>query len=169
MDAPPSFEALRDQAERVLMKAQKIGWTMATAESCTGGLIASLLTDIPGASAVFRGGWVTYTDGIKMEALGVPPTTIAAFGAVSEAVARALAEGARERASAEVAVSTTGILGPSGATPAKPLGLVWIAVATSGATQARSFRHDGDRLANKRAFAGHALDLVEAILDQDES
>ena len=104
--------------------------TLATAESCTGGLVAKRITDIPGASAVFEGGVVSYSNDVKMKVLGVFSSTLASHGAVSEETAREMALGARERLGADIAVSTTGIAGPSGGTDEKPVGLVCFGIAS---------------------------------------
>ena len=116
----------------LLNEAREAGLHIATAESCTGGLIAAALTEIPGSSDVVDRGFVVYTNRAKTEMLGVPPQLIAQHGAVSEAVARAMAEGALKNACAQLAVSCTGIAGPTGATPGKPIGLVHIAAAREG-------------------------------------
>lgn len=122
----------RDEIERlakaVLEAAAAKGLMLATAESCTGGMIAAAVTDIPGSSTVFERGFVTYSNLAKTEMLGVPEDVIAAHGAVSEPVARAMAEGALARSDAQIAISVTGVAGPGG-TPAKPEGLVHFAVA----------------------------------------
>lgn len=127
------------------------GWRMATAESCTGGLIAAACTSIAGSSDWFERGFVSYSNAAKTEMLGVDAALIAAHGAVSEEVARAMAQGAVERARVELAVAVTGIAGPGGATPGKPVGLVWLAVAVRGAAgvrlQAERLQLPGDRSA----------------------
>ena len=105
------------------------GWHLATAESCTGGLIAAACTAVAGSSDWFERGFVTYSNAAKTEMLGVDPGLIAAHGAVSDAVAQAMARGAVERAGVDLGVAVTGIAGPGGATPGKPVGLVWLAVA----------------------------------------
>ncbi|MFQ3671715.1 MAG: competence/damage-inducible protein A [Verrucomicrobiia bacterium] len=115
--------------EVVVRRATALGRTMATAESCTGGMIAHRLTDVPGASAVFLRGWVTYSNEAKMEELGVAEELLREQGAVSEAVARAMARGALERSGADLAVATTGIAGPSGGTESKPVGLIFLGLA----------------------------------------
>lgn len=119
-------------AEEVLHKARAQRVRVATAESCTGGLIAGLLTEIPGSSDVFERGFVTYSNASKTELLGVPEALIATQGAVSEPVARAMAEGAVRRSPAQVAVAVTGVAGPGGGSAEKPVGLVHIAAAGSG-------------------------------------
>lgn len=116
-------------AEAVIVKAGAAGAMVATAESCTGGLVAAALTDVPGASAVVDRGFVTYTNEAKAEMLGVPPELIAQHGAVSSAVAGAMAAGAIRNSNADIAVSITGVAGPSGGTVEKPVGLVWFGLA----------------------------------------
>lgn len=124
----PTFEVL-ELAKEVIATATAKGLTVGTAESCTGGLISGVLTAVPGASAAYFGGVVTYSNAMKTELLGVPEALFAGYGAVSEEVARAMAEGARKRLGVDVAVSVTGIAGPGGGSAAKPVGTVWIAVA----------------------------------------
>jgi nicotinamide-nucleotide amidase len=121
--------ALRDEAARLLDACRQAGLKIATAESCTGGLVAGLLTEIAGSSDVVERGFVTYSNEAKIEALGVPADLIAAHGAVSEAVARAMAEGALRHARADIALSVTGVAGPGGGSAAKPVGLVHLACA----------------------------------------
>jgi nicotinamide-nucleotide amidase len=120
------------QAESVLREARNRGWLLATAESCTGGLIASALTAIPGSSDVVERGFVVYSDRAKTEILDVPAETIAEHGAVSAQVARAMAQGALAHSAADLAVSCTGIAGPGGGSEAKPVGLVYLALARRG-------------------------------------
>ncbi len=124
--------ALLDLARLTLFEAEEKRLRIATAESCTGGLIAALLTHIPGSSAAFERGFVTYSNRAKSEMLGVPGDLIADRGAVSEPVARAMAEGALSNSHAHVAVSVTGVAGPGGASALKPVGLVHLACARSG-------------------------------------
>ena len=133
-------------AERVVRSCEAAGLRISTAESCTGGLIAAALTEIPGASNVVERGFVAYSNAAKTELLGVPADLIEAHGAVSREVAQAMAEGALARAPAELSIAITGIAGPGGATPAKPVGLVQLAVARKGA-ETLSERHvfSGDR------------------------
>jgi nicotinamide-nucleotide amidase len=141
-------------------------WQMATAESCTGGGIAASLTDIPGSSAWFDRGFVTYSNASKQEMLGVQADTLAAHGAVSEAVVRQMAEGALTRSHARLAVSVSGIAGPGGATPAKPVGTVWVAWAGRDmATRARRYQFDGDRQAVRRQAVEAALQGLLDCLD----
>lgn len=131
--------------------------TIATAESCTGGLISHRLTNVPGASTPFLGGIVAYSNAMKAALLTVPETTLAVHGAVSEATAQAMAEGARRQMGSDYAVSVTGIAGPGGGTTEKPVGLVYMAVASAAGT--RVFRHQfaGDRDAIKGQTADSAL------------
>jgi nicotinamide-nucleotide amidase len=137
-------------------------WQVATAESCTGGWIAKAITDIAGSSGWFGTGWVTYSNGAKTSLLGVPADLIEAEGAVSEAVVRAMADGARRRSLADLAVAVSGIAGPGGGTPAKPVGLVWFAWASPDGVDAESRRFPGDRESVRRESVAHALrGLVE--------
>jgi nicotinamide-nucleotide amidase len=134
------------------------GWLIATAESCTGGLIAAACTSVAGSSDWFERGFVTYSNAAKTELLGVPAATLAAHGAVSEEVARALAEGALVHSHAQLAIAVTGIAGPGGAVPGKPVGTVWVALARrGGATQARRLQLGGDRAAVRTQTVEQAL------------
>jgi len=119
-------------AEALLAELKRLGFRLATVESCTGGLLAGLLTEIAGSSAVFERGFVTYSNSAKSELIGVPPALLERHGAVSEEVARAMAEGALAHAPVDVAVSVTGIAGPDGGSPDKPVGLVYFAAAPRG-------------------------------------
>lgn len=140
--------------------AQK-GLTLATAESCTGGLVAGAITDVPGASRVFTHGFVTYANEAKTQMLNVPETMLAEYGAVSEPVARAMAEGAKDRAGADYAVSTTGIAGPEGGTAEKPVGTVWFGVAGPTGTQAYHKLFQGNRASIRLQAVMFALALLE--------
>lgn len=153
------------QIERVvgdLLKAR--GLTLAVAESCTGGLIGNRITNIAGSSDYFRGGCIAYSNEIKIAQLGVDPETLAKHGAVSEPVARQMAEGARRAYNADIALATTGIAGPTGGTPAKPVGLVFIAVADARGTVVREIRTGGSREYVKNSSAQAALDYVRRRL-----
>jgi PncC family amidohydrolase len=141
-----------------LLKAR--GETLCTAESCTGGLIASRITDISGSSAYLLGGAVTYSNEAKMSLLKVRHGTIMAYGAVSEATAGEMAQGARELFGADYALSVTGIAGPGGATDEKPVGLTYIGMATPDDVVVRRYVWKGDRLENKRQSADAALTLL---------
>lgn len=144
------------------------GARLATAESCTGGWIAKVLTDVAGSSAWFERGWVTYSNAAKQQDLGVPEALLLAHGAVSEAVALAMAAGALARAGAELAVAVTGVAGPTGGTPAKPVGTVWTAWAwrTPEGTQnrARLCQFAGDRDGIRRQTVIFALEGVLAVV-----
>lgn len=134
------------------------GLMMGTAESCTGGMIAAACTSVAGSSDWFERGLVSYSNAAKSELLGVPAATIAAHGAVSEPVARAMAEGVIARAPVDLAVAVTGVAGPGGGSAAKPVGTVWLAVARRGApTRAWRERFDGDRVAVRRSTVIAAL------------
>jgi len=149
----------------LLAALQAAGLTVATAESCTGGLIAAALTAVPGSSASVLGGFVVYSNAMKTAVLGVPEGVLDAVGAVSEAVARLMAEGARARSGADVAVSCTGIAGPGGATPGKPVGLVHLAVARAGRdTVCVAEVFAGDREAVRAATVDRALGMVRGVI-----
>jgi len=141
------------------------GWTIATAESCTGGLLGDILTDIAGSSAYFVGGIVAYSNAVKQTHLGVSQATLASEGAVSDATVRAMAQGARERLQADVGIATTGIAGPGGGTATKPVGLVYICVTTPTTTVSQHFVFTGDRRSNKLATAEAALEFVLNVLE----
>ncbi|MBK1828431.1 competence/damage-inducible protein A [Haloferula rosea] len=141
------------------------GLTLATAESCTGGLISNRLTDVPGASEVFTHGFVTYANEAKVNCLGVSEDDLAAHGAVSEPVVRQMAEGALKESGADIAVAVTGIAGPGGGTDEKPVGTVFLAVASrTGETRVHKRMHLRDRKAFKRTVSQNALDLVRREL-----
>jgi len=141
------------------------GKTLALAESCTGGLVSTLLTDVPGSSAYFLGSVVSYANSAKSDLLDVSPETLAAHGAVSAKAAREMAEGARRRFDADLAVSITGIAGPDGGTPEKPVGTVFFALAERGAAGVRKKRlFVGDRAVIRRASAIHALEMLRRHL-----
>jgi len=140
------------------------GQTIALAESCTGGLVASRLTDVPGSSAYVMLGVVAYSNAAKESLLGVPHDLIVAHGAVSEQVARAMAEGARRLAGVDLALALTGIAGPTGGTSEKPVGLVWIALAHAEGTEVRRFQFGDERILNKQRSAQTALDMVRRHL-----
>jgi nicotinamide-nucleotide amidase len=140
------------------------GWRLATAESCTGGLIAALCTSVAGSSDWFERGFVTYSNASKTELLGVDAALIAAHGAVSEPVVRAMAEGALARSAADLAVAVTGIAGPAGATPGKPVGLVWLGLAWPGGTAAGQRVFAGDRTAVRSATVQWGLERLLEVL-----
>jgi nicotinamide-nucleotide amidase len=159
MKPPPDG---RTAFARVGELLERQGLRLATAESCTGGLLAAGFTEQAGASAYFEAGLVTYSDRAKREMLNVRTATLGAEGAVSEAVAREMVTGALR--SADVAVAITGVAGPGGGTPAKPVGTVWIAVGTAARSEARRFHFDGDRSAVRAASVHAALELLESLI-----
>lgn len=150
-------------AGRVVLANQATGRTIAIAESCTGGLVSAALTEIAGSSDVFLAGYVTYSNEAKEAMLGVDPALIAAHGAVSHEVAAAMTSAALERSGADVAVSITGIAGPGGGSPQKPVGTVFFGLATSGTasqTFHQSFGADKTRAEIRLAAAIYALELL---------
>lgn len=150
-------------AQSVLDACRARGWRLATAESCTGGLVAGALTATAGSSDVVERGFVTYSNEAKSELLGVPPETIAAHGAVSAETTAAMAKGAIARAPVDLAVSVTGIAGPGGATATKPVGLVLIGLARrDGSCRTESRIFSGDRSAIRWAALEVALELLRA-------
>ncbi len=158
---------IHDLAAAVITAATARGWTLATAESCTGGLVAGALTAVAGSSAVVDRGFVTYSNAAKTELLGVPSDLIEAHGAVSEAAARAMASGARDRAGVALAVSVTGVAGPGGGSIDKPVGRVHFACAApSGITHVREsfgdLGREGVRLASVRTALALLLSACEA-------
>jgi nicotinamide-nucleotide amidase len=156
----------RPVEELVLELAREQGLTLGTAESCTGGLVAARLTSVPGASDVLRGGIVAYENGVKLAQLGVPAETLVAHGAVSAETATAMAEGARKSLGVDVAVAVTGIAGPGGGTPEKPVGLVHLHAAGPGGGLARELHLPCDRGAIRRRATAAALHLLRALLAQ---
>jgi nicotinamide-nucleotide amidase len=153
-------EPLVELAGRLQARCLERGVTVAVAESCTGGLIAKTLTDVAGASGYFLGGVVSYSNEAKARLLGVPEELIAAHGAVSVQVARAMAAGVLSRTGADLAVAVTGISGPGGGSPAKPVGLTYVAVADAAGPEVRRFVWTGDRASNREAAARAALELL---------
>lgn len=155
--------ALLEEAAALLQACRERQVRLATAESCTGGLISAALTAIAGSSDVVDRGFVTYSNAAKQELLGVPPQVIAEHGAVSDPVARAMAQGALERSEAHIAISVTGLAGPGGGSAGKPVGLVWFGLAQRGrpvASQSQVF--PGDRTAVRAAAVGQALALIRS-------
>lgn len=158
--------ALTNHAAALLDAYKGKGLKIATAESCTGGLVAALLTEFSGSSAVVERGFVTYSNAAKTEMIGVPADLIAAHGAVSEPVARAMAEGALARSRADVAVGITGVAGPTGGTAAKPVGLVHFGLARKGRPTVHLERRYGDlgRESVRRRAVEDALALLEQAI-----
>jgi nicotinamide-nucleotide amidase len=152
-----------ERAEALLAQCRAREWRIATAESCTGGLIAACLTAIAGSSDVFDRGFVTYSNESKTELLGVDPALIAHFGAVSEDVVRAMATGALARSPADIAVAVTGIAGPGGGSEDKPVGLVWFGLATRESVTSEKRIFPGGRAKVRAATVAHALELMERV------
>ena len=163
------LSGIEAEVEPLADALRRRGWRLATAESCTGGLIAAACTALAGSSDWFERGYVSYSNAAKTELLGVDPELIATHGAVSEAVVRAMALGAAERARVELSVAVTGIAGPGGAVPGKPVGTVWLAVARRGADgmpsmQAELLQLAGDRAAVRAQTVKLALQRLREAL-----
>jgi len=156
---------LVDLAVRLGAHCGALGLRVTTVESCTGGLVGHLITEVPGSSAYFVGGFVTYSDELKRATVGVPEEVLAAHGAVSAQVALAMATGGRERTAADLAVSVTGIAGPDGGSPSKPVGLTYVAVADGSVAMVRRHVRTGARTENKRRSAAAALELLLERID----
>lgn len=160
-------QALTQLAVQVGARLQARRWMLAAAESCTGGGVAAALTDIAGSSAWFERGFVTYSNQAKTDMLGVPRDIIERYGAVSEEVARAMALGAVRHSRAQIALSVTGVAGPGGGTPTKPVGMVCFGWASGNLAQTVETKHfSGDRAAVRRAAVMHALQGVLAQLEK---
>jgi nicotinamide-nucleotide amidase len=160
-----STQVLCGLAADLMLKKQ---WMLATAESCTGGLIAAACTDLAGSSAWFERGFVTYSNEAKTELLGVDAALIAQVGDVSEAVARAMAQGALAHSRAQVAVAVTGIAGPTGGSADKPVGTVWLGWTTPHGTTTQVMHFAGDRAQIRSATVHHALQgLIERLAPQN--
>ncbi len=147
-------------AEVVLEQLRNQGRTLATVESCTGGLIGELLTEIPGSSEAYLGGWVTYTNEMKASEVGVHPDILKQHGAVSRECCQAMATGGRARSGSDYAISVTGIAGPGGGSPEKPVGTVWIGLSTPGGTTTKRFLFKGDRAIVRQRSATAALAML---------
>lgn len=159
-----TYDTTKELAARVVARLIETGRTLATAESCTGGLIAARITDVAGCSAVFLGGCVTYTNDIKIALLGVDPATVAAHTEVSAEVAREMARGARARLGADLAVSATGFAGPGGGTPQNPAGTVYIALATAHGETA--WRLELGDIGREAVREGVVAEVFRRILDE---
>ncbi|HEU4621328.1 MAG TPA: CinA family protein [Burkholderiaceae bacterium] len=160
-------ERLKIATERASEALLRRGWKIATAESCTGGMLAMQLTEISGSSVWFERGFVTYSNEAKNELLGVPLATIEEHGAVSQAAALAMANGALERSRADVTVAITGIAGPTGAVPNKPVGTVWFATAMRGeAARAVLRQFNGDRAEIRAQATVFALDEIARLANE---
>ncbi len=151
--------------ERIASLLKEKGLWIATAESCTGGLIAHKLTNVPGSSEYFKGGVVSYSNEVKMKLLGVREETLKEYGAVSEQTAREMANGVRKLLDVDIAIATTGIAGPGGATPTKPVGLVYASLSSPEKTIVKKFVFKGEREENKESFANAALNILLEYLE----
>ena len=160
-------EDLEELCIRAGEKLKSSGQTFATAESCTGGRIAAAATAVPGASGYFKGGIVAYANEVKMHLLNVRSETLAKHGAVSEETVREMAKGAMESLKTDYAVATSGIAGPGGGTPGKPVGTIWMAAASKG--KVLTFRQNGDegREKNVERATRNALQLLTRLLDEE--
>ncbi len=152
--------------ERVGKRLTEAGLTLAVAESCTGGLIGHRITDVPGSSTYFLGGVIAYAYEAKERLLGVRHSTLYEYGAVSEQTAGEMARGARRVVGADIGIAVTGIAGPSGGLPVKPVGTTWVAVSTRDREWTERHQWDGNRDENKAASVDAALELLLQVLDQ---
>jgi len=155
--ADPALVALAERLQGICVER---GLTVVTAESCTGGLVGEAITSVPGSSAYFLGALVTYANAAKIEILGVPEALLAAHGAVSAPVARAMATGARARLRSSLAVSITGVAGPDGGSEEKPVGLTYLGLDSASGTEVRERTFMFDRAGNRDAAAGAALEWL---------
>jgi len=160
----PVLESLSSKIGEILIQK---GQTIASAESCTGGLLSHILTSVSGSSGYFIGGVVAYSNRIKEAALGVRTGTLAQFGAVSTQTAQEMADGIRTRFDSDIGLSTTGIAGPTGGTPEKPVGLVWIGISTKNGTHTIECHFDGDRDQIKNSTVHKLLSLLLENLEED--
>jgi nicotinamide-nucleotide amidase len=160
MNAATTHDLCAQLAQALLAR----GWMLATAESCTGGLIAAACTDLSGSSNWFERGFVTYSNEAKVQMLGVDDQLIARHGAVSEVVARAMAIGAVRQSRAQVSVAVTGVAGPTGGSPEKPVGTVWFGFQVDGQLSSETCRFDGDRAEVRAATVRHALQRLLQLL-----
>ena len=154
----------KELLNKVFINLKKQRLTVAIAESCTGGLIAHTLTNISGSSDYFDRGIVSYSNEAKSELLGVPEDMLKEYGAVSEQVAKTMAEKIRTKSKVDIGIATTGIAGPTGGTKEKPVGLVYIAISTSENTVVKKFQFSGDRLQNKESTCNAALQMLLDLL-----
>lgn len=158
------YQAIEGLTTQIAAKLMERGWSMATAESCTGGMIAAACTDLSGSSSWFERGWVTYSNAAKSTELGVPKALIAQHGAVSEPVARAMAAGALQHAPVQVTVAVTGVAGPTGGSADKPVGTVWFGWATTAGIVSEVQHFAGDRAAVRTATVHHALQKLLTLI-----
>jgi PncC family amidohydrolase len=164
----PTDEELVELAREIHQRLTGLGLTAATAESCTGGLVGHLLTEIPGSSDYYVGGAISYSNAVKHSILDVTTEVLERHGAVSAQVAVAMAEGARRAFGADLAVAVTGVAGPAGGSDAKPVGLTYVAVADAAGHDVQRYHWTGDRTANKRESARAALILLLERAEQHE-
>lgn len=165
------MQDLRDLHPAVLQLAQALqqrGWMLATAESCTGGMIAAACTDVPGSSSWFDGSFITYSNAAKAAMLGVPTALIEQHGAVSEPVVRAMATGAIAHSQAQTSIAVSGVAGPAGGTPEKPVGAVWIAWSVQAQVHAQLHQFEGDRAAIRYQAALHGILHLQQALAQTQ-
>jgi nicotinamide-nucleotide amidase len=155
---------VNDKVQQLAQVLKDKGWMLATAESCTGGLIAAACTGIAGSSDWFERGFVTYSNQAKTDLLDVDPALIEAHGAVSEVVARAMAFGAVRHSNAQVGIAVTGVAGPGGGSPDKPVGTVWFGFMADGLLTSELRRFEGDRAAVRAATVQHALQRLIELL-----
>jgi PncC family amidohydrolase len=155
----------QSQGDRLGESLLRHSWTVAVAESCTGGLLGSCITDVAGSSAYFLGGVIAYSNLAKQQLLGVQAESLNGYGAVSRQVAVEMAHGIRQALGADVGISITGIAGPGGAMPGKPVGTTWIGVSTPGGEAVERYIWKGDRLSNKAQSAEAALTLALVQLE----
>jgi PncC family amidohydrolase len=155
-----SAEDISSLVEELATTLDRLGYSLGVAESCTGGMLAAAITELPGVSSFFLGGIVSYANEVKHALLGVPEEMLATYGAVSEPTARAMAEGVRSRLGTSLGAGITGIAGPGGATDGKPVGLVYIAVADANGSECRRDVWPGDRSAVRRSSVEAALRLI---------
>lgn len=151
--------------ENIFSKLDKLNLLIATAESCTGGLIAHTLTNVSGSSNFFDRGIVTYSNRAKIQLLGVSEEVLKQKGAVSHEVAKSMADGIRTRSKVDIGISTTGIAGPTGGTKEKPVGLVFIGISTEKNTIVKKFHFSGNRTENKESTCNEALKMLYTLLD----
>lgn len=154
-------DTLEDVVGRMLLDRNA---TVATAESCTGGNLALSIVSVPGASAYFKGGVIAYANEVKINELGVDPAIIAAYGAVSQQTAEAMAKGCIRKFSTQYAIAVTGIAGPDGGTPEKPVGTVWIAIATPSMVISRNFLFGDNRMRNIQRTTIAAFDMLRKVM-----
>lgn len=160
---------LSSPEQRIGALLRERGRTLGVAESCTGGLIAHRLTNVAGSSEYFLGGIVAYANAIKVRLLNVSPQTLEKYGAVSRQTVMEMAQGARRALGADLALSVSGIAGPGGGSADKPVGTVWVGLATPEGVWARRFHFDGDREQNKAAFAEAALTMLLTYLQNGKA